>query len=257
MGRPGHGALAAAAGAFLAALGASAHQHLADAAVTLAAYKVDRVEPATITKRFTPEQIGILEKLNRRDLQHLVRLEEMIAPVEWLSDELDYSPLPRTWPAVEAQAKVIVVHQPSQVFGAFESGRLVRWGPVSSGRKETPTPAGSFHLNWRSKSRVSTDNDQWLLKWYFNFVNERGVSFHEFELPGYAASHACVRLLARDAKWIYDWGEEWTLSKNKRDVVKAGTPVFILDVYDVAHPPPWLSLDWWRAPLSLPSTLFN
>ena len=40
---------------------------------------------------------------------------------------------------------------------------------------------------------------EWQLNWYFNFHNFRGLAFHEFDLPGVPASHACVRLLARDA----------------------------------------------------------
>ena len=105
-------------------------------------------------------------------------------PVTWLEDPLAYSPFPRTWPAAEPHAKAIVVHQAMQAFGAYEGGRLVRWGPVSTGRRETPTPEGAFNLTWRARSRRSTDNEDWLLEWYFNFVNERGVSFHLFDLPG-------------------------------------------------------------------------
>ena len=52
---------------------------------------------------------------------------------------------------------------------------------------------------WRSRSRVSTDNDQWLLEWYFNFINSRGISFHQFDLPGVAASHALVLVNHGDA----------------------------------------------------------
>jgi hypothetical protein len=239
----------------LAAAGVMAPRPAAQSPSVAPTYRLEPVRAATIQRRFTPDQIGILEKLNRRDLEHLVRLDEMIVPDEWRADELDSSPLPRAWPAAEATAKVLVVHQPAQVFGAYASGRLVRWGPVSSGRKETPTPTGLFHLNWRSKSRVSTENEQWLLKWYFNFINERGVSFHEFEMPGYPASHACVRLLARDAMWLYDWGEEWVLSRNGREVVQFGTPLLILDSYDYAQPPPWRSPEWWRTPLTLPSVM--
>ena len=142
----------------------------------------------------------------------------LVVPVDLAGDELAYSPLPAAWPAAAAHPKYLVVHQPMQVFGAYEFGRLVRWGPVSSGRKETPTPAGSFNLTWRSRKRTSTDNDAWMLEWYFNFVNARGVSFHQFDLPGYAASHACVRLLQRDAQWLYGWGDQWKLSEDRRTV---------------------------------------
>ena len=127
-----------------------------------------------------------------------------------------------------------------QVFGAYENGQLVRWGPVSTGRKETPTPAGEYNLTWRSRKRRSTDNEAWVLEWYFNFVNERGVSFHQFDLPGYPASHACVRMLQRDAMWLYGWGEQWTLDpEDKRKIVTPGSAVLIAGVYDYKAPAPW------------------
>lgn len=203
-------------------------------------------------KRFTPAQLGILEKLNRRDLEHLVRLKEIIVPETWSDDELAFSPLPMEWAWAAQFDKAIVVDQPAQVFGAYEQGRLVRWGPVSTGRKETPTPSGVYHLTWRAKSRVSTDNAQWLLKWYFNFINERGVSFHQFELPGTAMSHACVRLLERDAQWVYGWGQQWTLSPDRRSVTATGTTVVVVGAYAHDQPAPWLTLDWWRQPITLP-----
>lgn len=220
------------------------------------AFKLEPVEPASFKKRFQTAQIAILEKLNRRDLEHLLRLKEMIVPDPWPAnpeDELAYGLLPATWDWVVDRPKAIVVMQPEQLFGAYEFGKLVRWGPVSTGRKETSTPAGTYSLTWKSKSRTSTDNDQWLLKWYFNFINKRGVSFHQFELPGYAASHACVRLLERDAMWLYNWGEPWKLAPNGRDVLQQGSTVVVSGEYGHDKPGPWTSLDWWRAlPIALP-----
>jgi hypothetical protein len=120
---------------------------------------------------------------------------------------------------------------------------------VSTGRKQSPTPEGSFNLTWRSRQRHSTDNEDWLLEWYFNFVNARGVSFHLFDLPGYPASHACVRLLLRDAKWIYEWGEPWTLDDHRK-MKTAGTPVVILGSYPFDQPPAWLVVS--PPPVALP-----
>jgi hypothetical protein len=223
-----------------------------------------RIEPrpktaAELAGRFTAAQIEVLEMLNRRDRAHLVRADPpvpgIVVPVSWVDDPLVYSPFPRTWPAAEPHAKAIVVHQAMQAFGAYENGRLVRWGPVSTGRKETPTPEGSFNLTWRARSRRSTDNEDWLLEWYFNFVNERGVSFHLFDLPGYPASHACVRMLLRDAQWLYGWGEQWSLDDSRREVMMPGTPVVILGTYPFGAPPAWLSLDALSAPLTLPAAL--
>lgn len=214
---------------------------------------------AELSKRFTPAQIDILEMLNRRDRVHLLRSDPAIpgvlVPVTWSDDPLSYSPFPRTWPAAEAHAKAIVVHQPMQAFGAYEKGQLVRWGPVSTGRKDTPTPEGAFNLTWRARSRRSTDNEDWLLEWYFNFVNERGVSFHLFDLPGYPASHACVRLLLRDAQWLYGWGEQWSLDDDHRELMMPGTPVVVLGTYPYGAPAAWLSLESLSTPLTLPPAL--
>ena len=67
-------------------------------------------------------------------------------------------------------------------------------------------------------------------------MNARGVSFHLFDLPGYPASHACVRLLLRDAQWLYGWGEQWKLDETGRVVVVTGTPVLILGTYPLWEP---------------------
>ena len=201
----------------------------------------------------------MLEKLNRRDREHLVRPDPptagIVVPAAWETDELVYSPFPAEWSGVADFPKYLVVHQPMQAFAAYEFGRLVRWGPVSTGRKETATPAGSYNLTWRSRSRRSTDNEAWLLEWYFNFINARGISFHQFELPGYAASHACVRLLKRDAQWVYEWGDQWTLSADKRKVDVPGTPVLILGEFGHGKPGPWTSLDVLASRIELPLPL--
>lgn len=239
-------------GATLAVAVLPAAQTPAPASAASINYHAEPLAAGELPKRFSPAQLGVLEKINRRDLEHLARLTEIIAPDTWPEDELAYSPLPADWPWAVSMPKALVVHQPAQVFGAYEYGRLVRWGPVSTGRKDTPTPAGSFNLTWKSKSRRSTDNDAWLLKWYFNFINSRGVSFHEFDLPGAAASHACVRLLTRDAMWIYDWGEQWVLSPDGRTVVKPGTAVVVHGEVDFKNPTPWTLPEWWRTALTLP-----
>src|SRR4030095_608217 len=78
--------------------------------------------------------------------------------------------------------------------------------------------------------------------WYFNLVNLTGVSIHEYSLPGYPASHACVRLYEKDAKWFYNWANQWILSKDESHIVAYGTPVIIYGKYPYGHPRPWYSL---------------
>jgi hypothetical protein len=151
-------------------------------------------------------------------------------------------PLESSW--ARTYRKAIIVHQQGQVFGAYENGKLVRWGPVSSGGKRRPTPSGYFHLNWKSKGRVSTVNREWFLPWAFNFINKQGISFHRYELPGYPASHGCVRLLECDAKWLYTWGDEWELDSRGWKIETPGTAVWIVGAYDYRGDRPWLQHEY-------------
>jgi hypothetical protein len=156
-----------------------------------------------------------------------------------------------SYPSASATPKLLIVDQPSQAFAAYEYGQQVHWGPVSSGRQAKPTPSGVFQLNWRARSRTSTLSGEWRLNWYFNFHNTRGLAFHEFELPGVPASHACVRLLARDAEWVFNWGTSWTLDQ-KGQLQTTGTPVLILGAYAFGSLPPWQSPDYWSKKIALP-----
>ena len=202
-------------------------------------------------ERFTGAQIALLEKLNRSDAASLEGLPQVVLPDSWDTDELGHSPLPPTYASAASARKVLIVHLPGQVFGAYEQGKLVRWGPISSGRAGSPTPVGSFNLTWRSTGRPSTVDPSWFLRWYFNFGNQEGLAFHEYALPGTPASHGCIRLLQRDAMWLYEWGEGWTLSPDRR-IEARGTPVAILGPYDFSAPPPWQSLAWLAAGIELP-----
>lgn len=206
-------------------------------------YRIERLTDANrdLTSRFGGPELALLEKLNRADVPHLRRLPQLVVPTTWRA-ELEYSPFPSSYPAATATPKLLVVDQPSQTFAAYEHGRQVYWGPVSSGRQAKPTPSGVFYLNWRARSRTSTLSGEWRLNWYFNFHNTRGLAFHEFDLPGVPASHACVRLLARDAQWVFNWGVSWTLDANGQ-LRTPGTPVIVIGAYAFGVPPPWLALD--------------
>jgi hypothetical protein len=196
--------------------------------------------PDDLTDRFSDDELALLEMLNRVDLERMPRRDSLAVPRTGEVDPAAHSPFPDEVPALREHPRALVVHQPLQVFAAYEEGRRVRWGPVSSGRQEHVTPGGRFFLTWKSRGRYSTVNPEWYLEWYFNFHNERGISFHKYALPGEPASHACVRLLERDAVWIYEWGEGWTLDDRGWEVLEEGTPVWIVGEYDFDAPRPWL-----------------
>lgn len=182
----------------------------------------------------------IILALNRLDEIFIRKPDSIVVPDTIINDKLLYSPFPKHLALLERVKKILLVDQRIQAFAAYEFGNLVNWGPTSTGKKSTPTPNGLFHTNWKSKKTISTDNPEWILKWYFNLENFRGVSLHQYELPGYPASHACVRLLEEDAFWIYNWAEQWILTKDGEFVIAYGTPVIIYGEYNFKGVKPWL-----------------
>ena len=199
------------------------------------------LEPTQPLSRFSPKQRDLLQKLNRADAAHLGLWKCLIVPSQWDLDELAYSPMPGSIEQLSDRPQTLVVDLPAQVFGAYEFGTLVRWGPVSSGGPGNSTLPGRYHLNWNARVRISSVNHSWVMRWYFNFDRVIGYGFHEYSLPGRPASHGCIRLLESDAKWLFHWG-------------RPGTPVMVLGHYDFSSPRPWMQPTWWSGGVTLPGS---
>lgn len=191
--------------------------------------------------RLGPDVFALVLKINRLDRRHLRSGASLVIPNAH-ADLATASPLPLMVDSARSIPKLILVSRRAQAFGAYEFGGLVRWGPTSTGKKSTPTPAGLYHTNWKAKERRSSVNQSWILPWCFNIDDMTGVSFHQFDLPGYPASHGCVRLLEEDAKWLYGWAEQWLLAKSGDEILAYGTPVIIFGDYSYGEKAPWQRL---------------
>jgi L,D-transpeptidase-like protein len=200
-----------------------------------------RKSVAELESRLGPDGFATMLKINRTDKKHIRAGDSLIIPAA-SADLLSISPFPVELAVARNIPKLILVSRRVQAFGAYESGKLVRWGPTSTGKKATPTPAGLYNTNWKAKETRSSLNRSWVLPWCFNLDNSSGVSFHKFDLPGYPASHGCVRLLEEDAKWIYEWADQWTLSKIGHSILSFGTPVLIFGNYTYGEKPLWKRL---------------
>lgn len=194
-----------------------------------------------LESRLGADAFTAMLKINRTDRKHIRNGDSLIIP-DAGADLLSIAPFPTQLEVARTIPKLVLVSRRVQAFGAYESGVLVRWGPTSTGKKSTPTPAGLYHANWKGKTRRSSVNQSWILPWCFNLDDMAGISFHQFDLPGYPASHGCVRLLEEDAKWIYDWADQWTLSKTGHSIVSFGTPVVIFGEYAYGEKPLWKRL---------------
>lgn len=218
-----------------------------DTAVHQPRYRAVRIPTARALVRLRKELGGerflLVLKVNRRDSSHVRDGDSLMVPVDSTAGLLALAPFPREVPVARDRAKLMLVSRRVQAFAAYETGRLVRWGPTSTGRESLQTPEGLFHTNWKDKERTSTFNDEWLLKWYVNLENFLGISFHQFDLPGHPASHSCIRLLEDDAMWLYDWAEQWKLARNDpRVILKHGTPVVVFAQFAYGKKSPWRRL---------------
>ncbi len=185
--------------------------------------------------------LGIILSVNRTDSAHLHFLDSVIVPDDLSGDRDTYMPFPRRVNSLEDVDKIIFFSYPTQSFGAYEHGYLVQSGPTNMGRKKDPTPTGLFFSNWKAVETTSTFNDEWNLRWNFNVINDEGVGWHQYALPGYPASHSCMRLQENDAKQLYDWADQWKL-EGANKILANGTPTIIFGAYDFDGKKPWLQL---------------
>lgn len=183
----------------------------------------------------------IMVAINRTDAENFPKMDSVIVPNDLSGDPEFYLPFPFSVPAIKQINKIIFFSYPAQAFAAYENGELVYTGPVNMGRKKDPTPTGLFFANWKAEKTNSTFNDEWELRWNVNIENKLGVGWHQYSLPGYPASHSCLRLQENDARSLYKWADEWKL-KDDQNITLQGTPVIVFGSYDFDAPKPWLQL---------------
>jgi hypothetical protein len=211
--------------------------------ITYHKYPVKGLRTLTdLRKEYGYSKRRIILALNRIDNNNITARDTIMVPDTVSTDIMIYSPFPKKVKSLKSVPKLLLFSYPIESFAAYDSGALVRWGPTSLGKKSTPTPAGLYFTNWKSKETISTDDSSWILPWYFNLDNKRGISLHQFGLPGYPASHACARLLEEDAEWIYYWAEQWLLTKDGESIIAYGTPVIVYGKFDYKNKPPWKRL---------------
>ena len=205
-----------------------------------------------LTRETGEEGIVLLEKINRRDRNHMKPGTVLQIP-DFRLGEFAHSPFPKELDLIQFLDKVLIVSLRIQAYGAYEAGELVHWGPVCTGSLKQETPANLYYTNWRSRRKRSTINRNWIMNWYFNIHTSMGLAFHQYAMPGQPVSYGCIRLLANDARWIYQWAETWVPSSNRTIPKVWGTPIIAFGRYDYDSPPPWnrLSQDPTAASVTL------
>lgn len=128
----------------------------------------------------------------------------------------DVSPFPRY---IESTGeKTIYVSQKKLAWGAYDvDGELLWWGPISAGIGKCrgvlggcSTPTGSFRVIRKQDvdcvstvfpQRADGNGGGALMPYCMHFF--RGYALHgSNDVPGYRASHGCVRMFTEDARWL-------------------------------------------------------
>lgn len=163
-----------------------------------------------------PQQRDIVKRVNRMNVSIYPGMT--IAVPKNLNNITiyDVSPFPRYVPPTNE--KVIYVNQKELAWGAYnEEGELVWWGPISTGSGNCQklegkciTPPGSFRvINKQDIDCVSTVfpirsngiNGGAIMPYCMHYY--RGYALHGSNVvPGYRASHGCVRMFIEDARWL-------------------------------------------------------
>ncbi len=122
---------------------------------------------------------------------------------------LDYSIEPRILPEFLSDAanneKYILIDRRQQYLGLYEWGNLKHCFPISSGTHNS-TPIRRFVVSHMDEIHFSSKYEQAPMDHALHIGN--GYFIHEGIVPGYPASHGCIRIFPLDARFLfYRWAK--------------------------------------------------
>lgn len=179
------------------------------------------------------EQRDLVQRLNR-SYNALTPGKEIVVPVN-LSDLNLFDISPFTLKIDTKGEELVVVDQDKLAWGAYnQEGYLVKWGPISSGRdkcidssKSCRTLTGIFRIFSKENEKCQSNTYDHARMPYCMYFH-KGFALHgSNDIPGYRASHGCVRMFKKDAKWLNHHFIE--LSNKKNNFL--GTKVIIKPLY--------------------------
>jgi len=112
------------------------------------------------------------------------------------------APEPATASAGGASAVRVLVSIPAQRAWVFRGRELVATTAVSTGRRGHETPTGTFPILEKDVVHHSNRYNNAPMP-YMQRLTAYGIALHGGRLPGYAASHGCIRLPHAFARRLY------------------------------------------------------
>ena len=110
-------------------------------------------------------------------------------------------------------SKSISIDLSSQKIYAKENGRVVFSGNISSGKKGHATPTGNFRILEKDKFHISNKYPEpkgGAKMPYMLRLTNGGIAVHQGYVPGYPASHGCIRVPKSTALKLWRWSRVGT-----------------------------------------------
>ena len=114
----------------------------------------------------------------------------------------------------------IVVSLSQQKAFVYKAGALLAASPVSTGRRGHETPTGTFPILEKQVHHRSNIYSNAPMP-FMQRLTAYGIALHAGHLPGYPASHGCIRLPWGFAKRLYGLTGSGTIVTITRGRVKA------------------------------------
>ncbi len=84
----------------------------------------------------------------------------------------------------------------------YRGSTLIGISTVSTGRNKRRTPRGSFTVLEKQRYHRSKKYNNALMP-YMQRLTSKGIAIHAGRLPGYPASHGCIRLPSQFARFVF------------------------------------------------------
>lgn len=135
----------------------------------------------------------------------------------------------RWWPELAPEGPVaMVVSLPEQRVSVYRNGVRIGVSTISSGKRGFETRTGVFPIIERERDHHSNLYDDAPMPFMLRLTYS-GTALHAGKLPGYPASHGCIRLPAAFAEKLFD-------------ASRRGTVVVVADA--ASQPPEVVSPEW-------------
>lgn len=151
--------------------------------------------------------------------------------------------------AYEGPLKIVAVLDVQRIY-VFQNDKLLGFSTISAGKKGKETPTGIFNILQKNIDHKSNLYSNAPMP-YMQRLTWDGIALHGGHIPGYAASHGCIRLPHAFAKALYgvtQMDQEVVVLKDTATPAKRPepTPVPVID-------PPVVPLDPTVTPPASPA----